>query len=105
MTTAARPRLKVLPGGASRRPPARCDLAAQAVMAGPQDMRVTAMSAKAAGRGWGHICIRVGRCLIYLEDRDALEAWIAAIQQAIDLQDGAFGSDEPQRYELKRSGR
>ncbi len=49
------------------------------------------MTAEATGRGHGHVCPRVGRVLIYLEDRDALRAWRSAIDQAVGLADAAFG--------------
>ena len=40
------------------------------------------------------ISIRVGRVLVYLEDRDALNSWIAAIQRAVELQDTAYGPQQ-----------
>jgi len=43
----------------------------------------------------GHIAVRVGRVLVYLEDRDALQAWTTAIGKAADLADTAFGPDLP----------
>ena len=72
-----------------------CQVAAQAVMAGMQDYRVHAANAHATGRDTGVVSIRVGRVLIYLEDRDALQTWSRAIQEALDLQDGAFGPELP----------
>jgi len=52
------------------------------------------------GRGYGHIAVRVGRVLLYLEDRDALQAWTTAIGKAADLADAAFGPDLPaSRYQ------
>ncbi len=62
-------------------------VATQAIFAGPQDHRVFAMTPEATGRGYGHIAVRVGRVLVYLEDRDALQAWTTAIGKAADLAD------------------
>jgi len=61
------------------RPQPRMQVATQAIFAGPQDHRVFAMTPEATGRGYGHIAVRVGRILVYLEDRQALEAWTTAI--------------------------
>jgi len=61
------------------RPQPRMQVATQAIFAGPQDHRVFAMTPQATGRGYGHIAVRVGRILVYLEDRDALQAWTTAI--------------------------
>ena len=60
------------------RPQPRMQVATQAIFAGPQDHRVFAMTPEATGRGYGHIAVRVGRVLVYLEDRDALQAWTPA---------------------------
>ncbi len=48
-------------------------------MAGPQEVRVTSITPQASGRGYGHLCLRVGQVLIYLEDRDGLHAWQRAL--------------------------
>jgi len=77
------------------RPQPRMQVATQAIFAGPQDHRVFAMTPQATGRGYGHIAVRVGRILVYLEDRDALQAWTTAIGKAADLADSAFGPDLP----------
>ena len=83
------------------RPQPRMQVATQAIFAGPQDHRVCAMTPQASGRGYGHIAVRVGRILVYLEDRDALQqAWTTAIGKAADLADAAFGPDMPDaRYQ------
>ncbi len=82
------------------RPQPRMQVATQAIFAGPQDHRVFAMTPQATGRGYGHIAVRVGRVLVYLEDRDALQAWTTAIAKAADLADSAFGPDLPDaRYQ------
>ncbi len=51
------------------RPQPRMQVATQAVFAGPQEHRGSAVTAEASGRGYGHIAVRVGRILVYLEDR------------------------------------
>ncbi len=101
MTVERRGNLRVMQGGRLRvTPDPRCAVAAQAVMCGPQDIRVTAMTAEATGWGYGHVCLRVGRVLIYLEDHDALRAWRSAVDQAVGLADAAFGPElPPARYE------
>ncbi len=77
------------------RPQPRMQVATQAIFAGPQEHRVCAMTPQATGRGYGHIAVRVGRVLVYLEDRDALQAWTTAIGKAADLAEAAFGPDLP----------
>jgi hypothetical protein len=69
----------------------RCDVATQAVMRGNQDIRVTAVSKCASGNGVGRLSLRVGRVLVYLEDRDSLAAWRDAIGRAAELADAAYG--------------
>jgi hypothetical protein len=69
----------------------RCDVAAQAVLRGNQDIRVIAVAACTSGNGRGHIAVRLGRVLIYLEDRDALAAGRDAWGRAAELADHAFG--------------
>ncbi len=55
-----KPVLRLLEGGyGTVQPDPRCQIAAQAVMAGPQDYRVHAGNAQATGRGHGVISIRV----------------------------------------------
>lgn len=88
----SRPGLKIIGGRRLRvAPEPRSTVASQAVMAGPQDLRVTVMTAEATGRGYGVISIRVGRVLIYLEDRAALDDWLAALHEAEAVSDAAFG--------------
>ncbi len=82
------------------RPKPRMQVATQVLFAGPQDHRVFAMTPEATGRGYGHIAVRVGRVLVYLEDRQSLEAWTTAIGKATDLAEAAFGPDLPEsRYQ------
>ncbi len=92
----SRDHLQVVGGRRLRvRPQPRMQVAIQAIFAGPQEHRVCAMTPEASGRGYGHIAVRVGRVLVYLEDRDALQAWTTAIDKAADLADAAFGPDLP----------
>jgi len=92
----SRDHLQVVGGHRVRvRPQPRMQVATQAIFAGPQDHRVCAMTPEATGCGYGHIAVRVGRVLVYLEDRQALEAWSTAIGKAADLADAAFGPDLP----------
>jgi len=96
MMPGSRDHLQLVGGRRLRvRPEPRMQVATQAVFAGPQDHRVSAVTAEASGRGYGHITIRVGRILVYLEDRDALQAWTTAIGRAAELADSAFGPDLP----------
>lgn len=75
-------------------------VATEAIFAEPQDITVRAMTPQASDRGYGHLCLRVGRVLLYLEDRVALEAWRAAVTQADVLAEAAFGPElPPPRYE------
>ncbi len=100
MTTSSRRHLRGLEGSLRQLPEARCSVAAQAVMAGPQTVRVTGTTPHASGRGYGHLRLRVGRVLIYLEDRDSLLAWREALRQASELADAALGPVlPPARYE------
>ena len=82
----------------------RCQLAVQAKVRGYQDLRVTGQNAQVTGSGQGLIAIRVGQVLLYLEDRQALFSWVAAIQRAIELQDRAYGPEMPlPAYRSRRS--
>jgi hypothetical protein len=91
-----KPKFRLLPGGHGPvQPEARCQVAAQVVMAGHQDYRVTAGNAQVTGRGHGVITLRVGRVLIYLEDREAFESWTRAVREATSLLEGAFGPEMP----------
>ena len=73
----------------------RCAVAAQANMTGYQSLRVECLTPNFTGRSSGVISIRVGQVLVYLEDREALQSWVAAIQRAIELQDRAYGPEMP----------
>jgi hypothetical protein len=78
----------------------KCQVASQANFAGTQDVRVqVARSIDGANRGV--IAVRVGKVLIYVEDRDALLSCADAWQEALGYADQAFGpSLPPPRYEI-----
>ena len=59
-------------------------------MEGMQEVRVQAVTPP-AGPGHGQIAIRLGRVLIHLNDREALDSLLDAWRQAVDLGDRAFG--------------
>ena len=72
----------------------RCDLITQAVLGGDIDFRVQAMS-PVVGPGPGTISIRLGRVVLVIEDRDALDVLASACGQAQRLADRAFGPELP----------
>ncbi len=83
-------RLTAVPNAGKRDSDYSCRVAAQAVMEGTQDVRVQALT-PLAGPGHGQIAVRVGRVLVYVNDREALNSWLDAWQQASALADKAFG--------------
>lgn len=62
--------------------PRRCDIAMHAVMAGMQEVRVDPFTAAMSVTGSGYLSLRVGRCILLLEDREALLSWITAMTRA-----------------------
>lgn len=68
-----------------------CQVIAQAVCAGPILTTVRAVSGQAARPGRSHISVRFGSVLIYLEDRDALDALAQAVKDCERLADDVFG--------------
>jgi len=96
-------RLVAVPGtGKQQQHDHRCRVAVQAVLEGMQEVRVQAATA-AAGPGHGQIAVRVGRLLMYINDRDALDSFLDAWQQAADLGDQAFGAESPSAAYRPRS--
>lgn len=90
-------RLVSVPGTGKRdRYDDRCRVAVQAVTEGLQDVRVQAAT-PLAGPGHGQIAVRVGRVLVYVNDREALESFLDARTQAEGLADKAFGPVPPHR--------
>src|SRR4051794_27492203 len=68
----------------------KCQVAAQANFAGTQDVRVqVANSIDGANRGV--IAVRIGKVLVYVEDRDALASCLDAWREAAESADTAFG--------------
>ena len=68
-----------------------CQIAVQARLAGDQPVRVQGVTAVASRTGKEHLSILVGRLLLYLEDRAALDALTDAINRANALADGVYG--------------
>ena len=86
-------RLTAVPGTTKRdQYDARCRVAVQAVLEGMQEVRVQAVT-PLAGPGHGQIAVRVGRVLMYINDREALDSFLDAWQQAAALGDKAFGME------------
>ncbi len=97
-------RLAAVPGtGKEKQHDYRCRLAVQAVVEGMQEVRVQAVT-PLAGPGHGQIALRVGRILIYVNDREALDSFLDAWQQAADLADKAFGVPLPSPKYAPRPG-
>ena len=70
----------------------RCDLVTQAVLGGDVEFRVQVMS-PVIGPGPGTVSIRLGRVVLVIEDREALQVLRTAVLQAVELADRAFGAD------------
>ncbi|WP_404387410.1 hypothetical protein [Humibacillus xanthopallidus] len=70
------------------------EVAAQVIATGPQDSTVQA-TAPLVGTGQGQIAVRVGRVVVYVTDRDALQAFVSAWTEAQTLADQAFGPKMP----------
>lgn len=69
----------------------KCAIAAQAICAGMQEVRVTGVGPAVAGAGREHIVVRIGRVLVYVEDRAALDSFQDGWQQAAAYADVVFG--------------
>jgi hypothetical protein len=72
----------------------RFDVAAQVMVAGPQDVRVEVI-VPLSGPGQGQIGVRVGRLLVYCANREALSSFLEAWGKAAALADKAFGPEMP----------
>ena len=72
----------------------RFDVAAQAMVAGTQDIHVQVI-VPLSGPGKGQIGVRVGRLLVYVANREALESFLSAWARAEALADKVFGPDLP----------
>jgi hypothetical protein len=71
-----------------------CRVIAQALCAGPVPTTVRAVTGQAARDGRSHIAVRFGSLLLYLEDREALDALSHTVERAASLADRAFGPVE-----------
>jgi len=80
----------------------RCDLITQAVLSGDVDFGVQAIS-PIVGPGPSTISIRLGRIVLVIADRDALEVLTSACGQAQRLADRAFGPEPPPHRYKSRS--
>lgn len=86
-------------------------MAAQAICAGEPDYRVLAVAAASSRNGQAHIAIRVASTLIYVEDRAALESFLAAWRKAAELaervfppvRDGFYYAEQRERREFEKS--
>ena len=72
----------------------RFELAAQAMVAGSHDVHVQTI-VPLSGPGKGQIGVRVGRILIYVANREALQSFLDAWREAEALADKAFGPELP----------
>src|ERR1035437_1275482 len=72
----------------------RFEGASQAMVAGPQDVFVQTI-VPLSGPGKGQIGVRVGRLLVYVANREALESFLSAWARAEELADKVFGPDLP----------
>jgi len=73
--------------------PSDCRVAAQVICHGPQSVSVTGVAGQASGPGAAHICVRVGRVITYVHDREALLAHLRAWQRAAEMATPVFGRD------------
>src|SRR5450759_2605190 len=72
----------------------RFDVASQVIAAGTQDVFVQPI-VPLSGPGQGQIGVRVGRLLVYVANREALESFLDAWREAEALADKAFGPELP----------
>jgi hypothetical protein len=71
-----------------------CQVIASARLRGDQEDRVQGVTAVASRTGEAHVALRVGGVLLYLEDRDALDALRRAVGKAEALADAVYGPVE-----------
>lgn len=72
----------------------RFDVASQVIAAGTQDTHVQALI-PLSGPGKGQVGVRVGRLLVYVANREALQSFLDAWSEAEALADKAFGPEMP----------
>ena len=68
----------------------RFEVASQVLAAGPQDVAVRVLP-PLSGPHQGQVAVRVGRILVYVANKEALESFVDAWTQAERLADEAFG--------------
>jgi hypothetical protein len=95
--SAKRGHLEAIPNDRARVGDHRFRVAAQAIVTGMQDISVCAATPLAGPTKHGQIAVRVGRLLVYVNDREALASFLDAWHQAEALADKAFGL-EPMPY-------
>jgi hypothetical protein len=96
--TARRGHLEAVPTDLSRLRDHQFRVAAQAMVTGMQDVSVCAATPIAGPANHGQIAVRVGRLLVYVNDREALESFLDAWRRAEALADQTFGRLDPMRY-------
>lgn len=72
----------------------RFEVASQILAAGTQDYAVRVLT-PLSGPHQGQIGVRVGRLLVYVANREALESFTTAWAEAAALADQAFGPEMP----------
>jgi hypothetical protein len=71
-------------------PNAYCQVIAQARIGGYHEVSVMGVPAGASATSQPYIAVRVGRILLYVENREALLSLTAAWRRVLDLADGVF---------------
>ncbi len=84
---------------------AYCQVIAQARFAGLQELSVTAVAGAASAIHTPYVSLRVGRILLFIENREALVIWTEAVRRALDLADGVFGPIEDSFSEVEAAER
>jgi hypothetical protein len=74
--------------------PAHFTVVTQAMVVGAQETAVRVLT-PIGGSGGPQIAVRVGRIMVLVSDRQALESFVGAWHQAMTLADKAFGPDLP----------
>ncbi len=90
---ATKPRTSPAPAFAAEAPP-YCQVVTQARYAGEQELSVMGVARGGSATGRPYISVRVGRVLLYLEDRAALVSWTEAWRRTLDLADGFEPADD-----------
>ncbi len=83
-------------------PSGYCQVIAQARFSGRQEVSVMGVPAGASGGDRPYISVRVGRILLYVENREALLSLTRAWRRALDLADGVFDPIEDAFTEVEK---